>query len=50
MKEKIKSISQENQKEIKLYSRNLIKGIKTWPVSLVRYSGPNLLWTREDFK
>ena len=26
--------------EIKLLSRNLIKGINTWPVLLVRYSGP----------
>ena len=25
--------------ETKLYSRNLIKGINTWAVSLVRYSG-----------
>ena len=36
--------------ETKLYSRNLIKGIDTWAVSLVRYSGPFLKWTREEFK
>ena len=28
--------------ETKLCSRNLIKGINTWAVSLVRYSGPFL--------
>ena len=33
--------------ETKLSSRNLVKGIKTWAVSLVRYSGPFLKWTRE---
>ena len=32
--------------ETKLNSRNLIKGINTWAVSLVRYSGPFLKWTR----
>ena len=32
--------------ETKLSSRNLIKGINTWAVSLVRYSGPFLKWTR----
>ena len=36
--------------EIKLSSRNLIKGINTWAVSLVRYSGPFLKWTREELK
>ena len=36
--------------ESKLYSRNLIKGINTWAVSLVRYSGPFLKWTREELK
>ena len=34
----------------KLYSRNLIKGINTWAVPLVRYSGPFLKWTREELK
>ena len=34
--------------ETKLSSRNLIKGINTWAVSLVRYSGPFLKWTRDE--
>ena len=38
------------QLETKLSSRNLIKGINTWAVSLVRYSGPFLKWTREELK
>ena len=33
--------------ETKLSSRNLIKGINTWTISLARYSGPFLKWTRE---
>ena len=36
--------------ETKLSSRNFIKGINTWAVLLVRYSGPFLKWTREDLK
>ena len=36
--------------EAKLSSRNLIKGINTWAVPLVRYSGPFLKWTREELK
>ena len=36
--------------ETKLYSRNLIKGINTWTVPLVRYSGPFLKWTREELQ
>ena len=36
--------------ETKLSSRNLIKGINTWAVPLVRYSGPFLKWTREELK
>ena len=32
--------------ETKLSCRNLIKGINTWVVPLVRYSGPFLKWTR----
>ena len=32
----------------KLSSRNLIKGINTWAVTLFRYSGPFLKWTREE--
>ena len=36
--------------ETKLSIRNLLKGIKTWAVLLVRYSGPFLKWTREELK
>ena len=36
--------------ETNLCSRNLIKGINTWAVPLVRYSGPFLKWTREEIK
>ena len=48
MKTNIKKyISQENEKT----NRNQIiaqKGINTWAVSLVRYSGPFLKWMREE--
>ena len=33
--------------ETKLSSRNLIKGINTWAVPVVRYSRPFLKWTRD---
>ena len=33
--------------ETKLSRRNFIKGINTWAVPLVRYSGPFLKWTRD---
>ena len=36
--------------ETKLSSRNLIKGINSWAVSLARYSGPYLKWTRDKLK
>ena len=36
--------------DIKLPSRNLIKGINTWAVPLIRYSGPFLKWTRDELK
>ena len=36
--------------ETKLSCRNLIKGINTWAVPLVRYSKPFLKWTREELK
>ena len=36
--------------ETKLSSRNLIKGINTWAVPLVRYLGPSLKWTGEELK
>ena len=34
----------------KLSCRILIKGISTWAVPFVRYSGPFLKWTREELK
>ena len=34
--------------ETKNSSRNLIKGINTWAVPIVRYSGPFLKWTRDE--
>ena len=34
----------------KLYGRNLIKGINTWAVTLVRYPGRFLKWTKEEPK
>ena len=49
MKEKIKKeYLRKTRKllETKLSSRNLIKGINTWAVPLVRYSGLFLKWTR----
>ena len=36
--------------ETKLSSRNLIKGIDTWAVLLVRYFGRFLKWTRDKLK
>ena len=36
--------------ENKLYSRNLIKGINTWAVPLVRYTGPFLKWKMNKLK
>ena len=53
MKEKIqKEYLRRTRKllETKLNSRNLIKGINTWAIPLVRYSGPFLKWTREELK
>ena len=38
------------QLKTKLPSQNLIKGINTWAVSLVRYSGPFLKLTRNELK
>ena len=34
----------------KLNSRNLIKGINTWAVPHVRYSGPFRKWTRDELQ
>ena len=53
IKEKIKKgylRRTKKQLETKLYSRNLIKGINTWTIHLVRYSGPFLKWIREGLK
>ena len=53
MKEKIKKEYLGRSRkllETKLSSRNLIKGINTWAVCLVRYSGLFLKWTREKLK
>ena len=53
MKEKIqKEYLRKTRKllETKLNSRNLIKGINTWAVPLVRDSGPFLKWTRNELK
>ena len=53
MKEKIqKEYLRRTRKllETKLNIRNLIKGINTWAVPLVRYSGPFLKWTRDELK
>ena len=36
--------------ETKLSRRNLIKGINTWALPLVRFSGPFLKWTRDELK
>ena len=36
--------------ETKLCCRNLMKGLNTWAVPLVRYSGPFLKLTREELK
>ena len=38
------------QLETKLSARNLIKGINTWALPLVIYSGPFLKWTRDGSK
>ena len=38
------------QLETKLSCRNLIKGIDTWIVTLVRYPGPFFKWTRDELK
>ena len=52
MEEKIQKEYLRTRKllETKLNCRNLIKGINTWAVPLVRYSGPFLKWTRDELK
>ena len=51
MKEKIKKVYLKRTRklsETKLYSRNLIKGINTSDIPLIRYSGLFLKWTWEE--
>ena len=36
--------------ETKLSGRNLIKGINSWAVPVVRYSGDFLKWTRDELQ
>ena len=53
MKDKIqKEYLRQTRKllETKLSDRNLIKGINTWAVPLVRYSRPFLKWTKDEFE
>ena len=53
MKEKIrKEYFRQTRKllETKLCHRNLFKGIDTWMVFGLRYSGPFLKWTREELR
>ena len=53
MKEKIQKEYLRRTRKLlktKLNSRNLIKGINSWAVPLVRYSGPFLKWTRDELK
>ena len=53
MKDKIKKAYLRRTRklfETKLSCRNLFKGINTWAVTLGRYSGPFLKWTREELK
>ena len=53
MKEKIKKEYLRRTRkllETKLFCGNLIKGINTWAVPLIRYSGPFLKWTIEELK
>ena len=53
MKDKIKKECLRRTRELlktKLSSRNLIKGINTWAVALVSYSGPFVKWTGEELK
>ena len=42
--------STRKQLETKLYNRNLMKGINTREISLVRYLGQFLRWTREELQ
>ena len=51
MKEKIqKEYLRRTRKllETKICCRNLIKGMNTWAVLLIRYTGPFQKWTRDE--
>ena len=52
MKDKIRKEYIRTRKllETKLSGRNLVKGINTWAVPLIRYSGPFLKWTKDELK
>ena len=53
MKEKIQKEYLRRTRKLlktKLNSKNFIKGINTWAVSLIRYSGLFLKWTRDELK
>ena len=53
MKGKIKKENLRRARKLlkkKLYSRNLVKGINTWAVPLVRYSGLFLKWSQEELE
>ena len=53
MKEEIRKEYLRRQRklfETKLCSRNLIKGINSWPVPCVRYSGLFLKWLRKELR
>ena len=52
MKDKIRKEYLRTRKllETKVSCRNLIEGINTWAVPLIRYSGPFLKWTRDELK
>ena len=53
MKEKIKKEKFRGTRkllEIKIYSRNQVKGINAWAVLFVRYSEPFLKWMRKELK
>ena len=49
MKDKIQKEYHRRTKKL-LSSQNLIKGINTWAVPIVRYSGPFLEWTRDELE
>ena len=48
IKDKIQKEYCRKLPEKKIKSRNLIKGINTWAVPHVRYSGLFLKWTRDE--